>query len=1176
MEEFDSFRLGLIKLGIDPTEYDKLSQEEQEAVREVLKDTSVGIDLSYEELYYSDYKEIPVDFITFITDDHYLGKATRHGEFLYPFWKKEIPKIFASGTNEVALSGCLSGDTLIPLMDGSRVPIKDLVGRKNFKVYSYDLNTNQFTAGNAVRAFSTGYKMTYRVFFDNGESIRITGNHKFLTRDKHYKSIDDGLTVGDSIMPFNYSIDERGYEHINHQIVAIHFNEIEEVFDIEVEKYHNFALEAGVVVHNSIGVGKSTASCLMIAYHLYKTMCMKDPQAFFDLAPGTKIVYAFLNNTLASSTSVGYGILQSFLIDSPWFLKHGAIEGRTEPHYVPEGNFAFVIGSRKQHTLGMAVICLTGDTQIITTDGVKSIEELEGKEIRVFSYNEEAGQLEKSQVCTVQKTGEVTELIEIELEDGSLIKCTPEHRFLLTNGQYKMAKDLTENDDNIVGIKVVHSRETTVMKIKKITKIKYDKPVAVYDVINAKPHHNFLIKGNTCNIVSHNCAMIDEVSFSVGQDANYAKSKIMDLYANIRGRMASRFTVQGKMYGLAILASSKSTENAFLEAYINDQLKKGYPIYVVDHPIWDIKPNAYSGETFKVAAGNKFLPSQIIANNVPEDQQQEICKKLEQEGLRVIDVPIELKQDFDTDIDKALQDLAGISTSIVTKAFDGTKIRACISETLTNPFTLDVISLGTKDTLQLKDFFDPTRIPEEMFGVPCFIHLDASVSGDRTGLSCVGIAGTKVIETPTDNDDYQEMNAELIYQQIFSIGIQAPPGAQISFEKTRQFIYYLRDELGLKIKQVTTDGFQSVDFRQILDTKGFNVGYTSLDRTPDGYDGLLSAINDKRIVLLQNTETLCTELADLERDNRTRKYDHPIYSCFTGDTKIRLVDGRSLTIEELLREQEYKENWVYTVNEKTQKIEPKKIQKVYQTKLTTDLVRVTFDNGECVMCTPDHRFMLRDGSYEEIQNLSPGVSLMSLYTKVTDISSLKGYHLYYEPIENKWHYEHRSFCNKGSGKIVHHRNYNKSDKIPEGFVRGRCKVGKNHKIVSIERIHKPCRVYDLTIEDNHNFALDAGVFVHNSKDIADSLAGAFLDALKYRDEYLFYNPANFDYENINCDIDDKQTIMDDMMQNLLGISAGAYINTVPEIEADGVFNSDFSQEFLQQNIALPGDDSLLI
>ena len=42
--------------------------------------------------------------------------------------------------------------------------------------------------------------------------------------------------------------------------------------------------------------------------------------------------------------------------------------------------------------------------------------------------------------------------------------------------------------------------------------------------------------------------------------------------------------------------------------------------------------------------------------------------------------------------------------------------------------------------------------------------------------------------------------------------------------------------------------------------------------------------------------------------------------------------------------------------------------------------------------------------------------------------------------------------------------------------------------------HSPCYVYDLTIKDNPNFLLACGVFVHNSKDVSDSFAGALWEA----------------------------------------------------------------------------------
>lgn len=579
----------LANAGVSPEAYNRLSDQERQVVDRALQEIASGNLEVYEQLYYADYDEIPVDFITFITDDRYLGKSTRNGQFLYPFWKREDTKIFklvdTEGISEVALSG-------------------------------------------------------------------------------------------------------------------------------------------------SIGVGKSTNGVLMMIYHLYRTMCMKDPQAFFGLSPGSQIEYAFLNNTLSSSYGVAYGTFQSFIQESPWFLKHGKLVGRAYPEYVPEKGFGFVVGSRPQHTLGRHIIC----------------------------------------------------------------------------------------------------------------------------------------------------ALLDEVSFAPGQNVSYEKSKIMEVYRNIRRRMESRFMVQGRNYGLMLLVSSKATESSFLESYIADQKKKGYPIYVVDQPLWKIKPAAYSGKFFKVAVGNKYVPSRIAPKSLTDEQLSEWVESATKNGLNVIDVPVEHYQAFDQSLDKALQDIAGISTSVVTKAFSAERVLKCVSTEYVNPFKTEIVTMGLKDNYQLRDFFDESKIPDVVRSAPIFIHLDASLTGDRTGLSGVAIVGTKEVTTYGADVDDAVVSEELVYQQAFSVGIQAPSDSEISLEKTRQFIYYLKDEVGLNIKFFSADGFQSADTRQILQTKGFEVGYTSLDRTPDGYDGLRSAVNDQRIILVKGCDTLIEELSELERDNMTRKYDHPQYS----------------------------------------------------------------------------------------------------------------------------------------------------------------------------------------------------------------------------------------------------------------------------------------------------------
>ena len=41
-----------------------------------------------------------------------------------------------------------------------------------------------------------------------------------------------------------------------------------------------------------------------------------------------------------------------------------------------------------------------------------------------------------------------------------------------------------------------------------------------------------------------------------------------------------------------------------------------------------------------------------------------------------------------------------------------------------------------------------------------------------------------------------------------------------------------------------------------------------------------------------------------------------------------------------------------------------------KTRTDAPLVKVTLDNGREILCTPDHEFMLRDGTYRRRRNFS--------------------------------------------------------------------------------------------------------------------------------------------------------------------------------------------------------------
>lgn len=177
---------------------------------------SSSVDLSpIEELYKVDYDEVPVSIDEFLREEKYLGKVFNHGESIYPFWRQTLHDIFHNNSDH-AFEVCLTGDTVIPLLDGTRPTIKELAESSNKRryLYSYDLDSDEYTVGVTSDIWSNGVKRVYQITLDNGESFRLTSNHRLLTRDKHWKSIDSGLSVGDSLMPFDTIVDDYGYERV--------------------------------------------------------------------------------------------------------------------------------------------------------------------------------------------------------------------------------------------------------------------------------------------------------------------------------------------------------------------------------------------------------------------------------------------------------------------------------------------------------------------------------------------------------------------------------------------------------------------------------------------------------------------------------------------------------------------------------------------------------------------------------------------------------------------------------------------------------------------------------------------------------------------------------------------------------------------------------------------------
>lgn len=201
------------------------------------------------------------------------------------------------------------------------------------------------------------------------------------------------------------------------------------------------------------GLGKSEIAILTAAYLMYRVLCLKNPIEYFHLKPTEKLCFAFMNIKLSLAEEIGNSKFQNTVKMSPWFMSHGTLVGRTNKLWTPPDCIQIIIGSQASDVIGLPIyfcFCLDGDTIIETNEGDYRIKDLVGKNLKVLTKTENG--FEFKNYKEIAPTITTNEEYDITLEDGTVIKCTPNHRFMLTDGSYKMACELTE-DDNILDFK---------------------------------------------------------------------------------------------------------------------------------------------------------------------------------------------------------------------------------------------------------------------------------------------------------------------------------------------------------------------------------------------------------------------------------------------------------------------------------------------------------------------------------------------------------------------------------------------------------------------------------------------------------------------------------------------------------------------------------------------------
>ena len=176
--------------------YSTCSVAEQSMLQQILTELAdSGYSYTYEQIYLSDFKEVPVSLDQFLDDSYYLGDTNNNGKNIYPFWRTTMNEIFSAGNryNEIILSGATRLGKTSTCVTMMAYMLYRLMLYRDPHRYFDKKPISKFTLGFANLTKELALSVAYREFNDTLKAVPwFQERGTFTKSDRNFYYVPEG------------------------------------------------------------------------------------------------------------------------------------------------------------------------------------------------------------------------------------------------------------------------------------------------------------------------------------------------------------------------------------------------------------------------------------------------------------------------------------------------------------------------------------------------------------------------------------------------------------------------------------------------------------------------------------------------------------------------------------------------------------------------------------------------------------------------------------------------------------------------------------------------------------------------------------------------------------------------------------------------------------------------